>query len=301
MAQSFRVAAALLVSILAACGGKSFEVEPDPGGGSGSGAAGAGNGGSVGKGGTTSNGGTIGRAGTSSGGTGQGGSAGSLCQSFDDEPGWLVDVAIINKTAAPIYLGQDTLTCGVSPLFQVQAADGRSLPDLGNCRSPCQLARSGGPVGCPAICAFPSAVALQPGEVLYTQWSGLYRLDQQLPDQCVTAGIGASTCDQAKQIEPGNFTFSAQAGLSIDCSQTTGSMCGACQRSGSGGCTTSGSLIAGKMLTTTRPYCSTRAMASTEIRAADAERASGEGIRLLTREWISIRHPSRRSDRFSHL
>jgi hypothetical protein len=245
VAQSFRVAAVLLVSILAACGGKSFEADPDPGGGSGGGSGGASTGGSIGKGGTVT------KAGTSSGGTGQGGGAGSMCEGFDDEPGSLVQVAIFNQTAAPIYLGQDMLTCGISPLFQVQTADGVLLSDLGDCRSPCQVARSAGPVGCPTICAFPSTVALQPGEVLYTQWHSLYRIQQQLPEQCVTPGTGSSSCDQAKQIEPGNFTFSARAGLSIDCAQTTGGMCGACQPSPSGGCTTSGGLIAGKMLTTT--------------------------------------------------
>jgi hypothetical protein len=241
VAQSLRFGAALLLSSLAACGGKSFDADPDPDGGGGS-PAGASNGGAVSRGGTVS-----------TGGTGQGGSAGSYCDSFDDEPGAFVPVAIFNKTSAPIYLGQDMVTCGVSPLFQVQTAEGVVLPDLGGlggCRSPCQIARNDGVVGCPTICAFPSAVALRPGEVLYTQWSGLYAIEQQLPDQCVTPGIGENSCEQAKQIQPGNFTFSAGAGLSIDCSQTTGGMCAPCAPSANGGCTTSGALLGGKVLTT---------------------------------------------------
>ena len=252
MAHLFRVSAALLISTLAACGGKSFEAgepDPNPGGSSPGGSSQGGSGNVAGTradGGSTSKGGTASAGTGGTGGTGQGGSAGSTCESFDDEPGYFVGVVIINATSAPIYLGQDMVNCGISPLFDVQNASGVPLPPPGGCRSTCKDSRTNGPVGCPAICAFPSSTALQPGQMLYTSYSGLYEVQTPLPQQCVDPDFGAAQCSQAKQIQPGTFTFSARAGSSIDCSQTSG-MCSSCTASGEGGCTTPGSLISGEM------------------------------------------------------
>jgi hypothetical protein len=242
-----RLAAVFLVSALAACGGKSFEDDPDPnrGGSEQGGSSTGGSGPAAG----TAHGGAISKGGTASAGSGQGGSAGSVCETFDDDPGSFINVAIYNNTATPIYLGQTMVTCGVSPLFQVHDAGGAALPSLGNCRSPCQSLRNMGPAGCPAICAFPSSVSLQPGGVLYTSWDGLFQVQTQLPEQCVAPGYGEGSCDQAQQIEPGTFTFSALAGLSVDCAQTTGGTCSPCTPDGNGGCTTPGSVIGGKLLT----------------------------------------------------
>jgi hypothetical protein len=221
-----RLALALLVSTLAACGGKS-SATPGDGGEGGTGTGGT-------------------------GGTGHAGTGGAdACTSFDDDYGTSVGVSISNQTMVPIYLGQDMVTCGVSPLFEVADARGAVLPNLGGCRSPCASLRQGGPAGCLDICAFPTAVALQPNEVLYTTWDGLFSVQAQLPARCASfeTGVGAQvSCDQAKRIEPGTFTFSARAGSAIDCSQTTGSgTCDACSASPNGGCSTPGSLITGAM------------------------------------------------------
>jgi hypothetical protein len=237
----------LLFFALAACGGKSFEggegPDPNPGGsnqGGSSNVAGTSSGGSSSTAGTTS------KGGTGSAGTGQGGSAGASCESFNDQPGYFVSVAIINKTAAPIHLGPDMVTCGTSPLFGVKDASGVPLPSLGDCRSSCQQVRTNGPVGCPAGCAFPSVVTLQPGGVMYTSYDGLYEFQTTLPDACVNPMFGDSQCSQARQIQPGTFTFSSRAGSTIDCSQTGTGMCSACTPRGDGGCTTPG-LISGKV------------------------------------------------------
>jgi hypothetical protein len=249
VAHLLRLSAALVLSALAACGGKSFEAgEPDPTPG-GTSPGGSGQGGSGSTAGTQA-GGSTGKGGTGSAGTGQGGSAGSTCEGFDDEPGYFVGVVIMNKTSAPIHLGQDMVDCTVGPVFAVQNGSGAPLPSPGNCRSTCEALRTNGPVGCPAICAFPSSTVLQPGEVLYTSYSGLYDVQINLPQHCVDPDYGVAQCSQTKQIQPGTFTFSARAGSSIDCSETTG-VCNACMASGGGGCTTPGSLISGKMRSAT--------------------------------------------------
>lgn len=233
-----RLTVALLVSTLAACGGKS-NASPDDEGRAGTDAGGTGTGG------------------TGSGGKGHAGSAGAgtagadACTSFDDDSPTSVHVAISNQTSAPIFLGQDMVTCGVSPLFQVADADGTLLPSVSDCRSSCGGLRKEAVGGCPAICRFPTAVALQPNEILYTTWDGLFSVQGQLPAKCVgydTGGEATISCDQAKGIEPGTFTFSARAGSAVDCSQTTGvGNCPACTSLPNGGCSTPGSLVTGQM------------------------------------------------------
>lgn len=227
------------VAASAACGGRAFEAgDQSPSAGSSNAGSASGGSGNVG--------GTTGKAGSPSGGTAQGGSAGSVCESFDDQPGRYISVAIYNKTAAAIHLGEQQVSCEISPLFDVNDAQGAPLKNPSGCRGPCQALRNDGPGGCANICLYPSAVTLQPGEVLYTTWDGLYEVEAQLPAQCLAPGQ-PGMCSQALAITPGKFTFSALAGSSLDCSTTVGGSCGSCVPSGNGGCTTSGSLIGGTM------------------------------------------------------
>jgi hypothetical protein len=236
----------LLLTALTACGGKSFETDPNPDGGgsdqggsghAGSGAAGKGQGGSGQAGGSY--------GGMSSAGTGSGGS-GSVCDAFNDAPGTYLSVAIINQTSAVIYLGQQEVNCSVAPLFGVNDATGALLATPNGCQGTCQTLRDNGPVGCPAICAFPSTTAIQPGQAMYTMWDGLYQLQRELPRQCVNADYG-NVCQQTVQVQPGQFTFSAIAGRSIDCSQGSGGPCQACLQN-ENGCVTPGALISGEIL-----------------------------------------------------
>jgi hypothetical protein len=228
--------ALFVVAAAAACGGKAFDAnDQDP-------TAGTGNDAGTASGGSASVGGTTGKGGSSSAGTGQGGVAGSTCDAFKDEPGYFIRVALINKTAAPIHLGDEMVTCGVPSLFEVSDARGGRLTKPGDCRSPC----TGGVGGCVALCAQPTAFTLQPGEVLYTTWDGRYEIQTELPQQCIPTGYPAQ-CSQALQIRPGSFTFSALAGSTLDCAQTADGSCGSCVPNGNGGCTTPGGLISGLM------------------------------------------------------
>ncbi len=243
--QAMRVLARLglgcLLLGLVACGGKaSSEGSAGNEGEGGSGSAGRGAGG-------TSSGGQ-GRAGTS----GAGGMA-DTCAAFDDEAGTFVSVLIRNETSAPIYLGQSMVTCGIDPFFSVVDSGGAPLPQPGGCRVSCLLARTQGVGGCPAICAFPSSIQLEPGETLQTSWDGLFQVQGSLPGSCTSFESPSATvsCDQAKRISAGTFTFSARAGTAIDCSQTTGAgQCSPCTEIGNGGCSTPGSLVGGKILST---------------------------------------------------
>jgi hypothetical protein len=235
-----RLAALFFVAASAACGGRAFDGDEHQAGGTAN-EAGSAQGGSTSSGGTT-RGGTS-QGGSSSAGTGQGGFAGA-CHAYDDHPGYYINVALINKTSAPLHLGQDSVTCGIEPLFFVNDASGTPLALPGSCRASCDLVRSQGAVGCDAACRFPSAVTLAPGEVHYTTWDGLYEVERVLPWECLATGVSGQ-CRQAAQINAGSFTFAAQAGATLDCSKTSGGPCTACMPGGNGGCTTPGSLISG--------------------------------------------------------
>jgi hypothetical protein len=273
-----RLSVALLVSTLAACGGKS-NTDTGDGGDGGTGAGGSGN-----------NGGTAHHGGSGTGGA-------SVCTSFDDDFPASVNVSILNQTDKPIYLGQDQVTCGVAPLFAVANANGDPLPNLGDCRFSCKDARTHGEVGCPDICAFPTTVALQPYEALYTTWDGLFRVDQHMPGKCVTAQASQEpvvACDQAQRIEPGSFTFSARAGSALDCSQTTGQgSCSACTPGVNGGCATPGSLVSGAMHSTETSVVLDesfgiypKATAGSNTSAGDAAPAPGGAQAIRTVELI---------------
>lgn len=245
MTHSSRLVCALLLTALTACGGKSFETDPNPDGGGtdqgGSGHGGSGNGGTSQAG--TSYGGSINYAGMGPGGAG---GSGSVCDAFNDASGTFLPITIFNQTSTVIYLGQQEMNCTESPLFQVADAAGTPLAFPGSCQSTCQQLRINGPVGCPALCAFPGTTAIQPGQAKYVTWNGLYQVDRELPRQCVSGDYG-NMCRQTVQVQPGQFTFSAIAGRSIDCSATSAGPCQACSPR-EDGCYTPGSLISGQIL-----------------------------------------------------
>jgi hypothetical protein len=248
MAQRSRLMMVFLASSLAACGGKAFELEgtdPDVGGSAGRGGsshvAGSGNVAGTGTSGTET-------GGTETGGTGVGGGEGGnggACPSLLDDSAAFIGVDIVNETAAPIYLGQPMVTCEVPPLFTVHDARGGSLPSPSRCRSGC----GSGSGGCTAICLFPAGIELLPGASVRTNWDGLFDVEIDLPPECSSAG-GSSHCQHATRVQPGTFVFSAQAGSTLDCSQTS-MMCGQCTPDTFGNCVTQGALIAGKLRTAT--------------------------------------------------
>lgn len=263
-----RLGAWCLVSGLVACGGKaSAQRSPEEGGQGGSGSAGRSSGGNASGG--------EGRAGSSSAGAG----GADACAVFDDEAGIWVQVSILNESSTTIYLGQSSVTCGMAPLFSVADRGGAALPDLGDCRASCVQLRTEGAGGCPAFCALPSSVELQPGESLQTSWDGLYRVQGSLPGRCTSFDSSGAqlSCDQAKRIPAGTFTFSALAGTALDCSQTSGGTCSPCTEVGNDGCSTPASLITGKILTARASITLDESYGLGPEPSAGAEAAPGSG------------------------
>jgi len=260
-----RLAVPLVALTLAAsaCGGSSFTSgNGDPNGGTTS--AGTTSGGGTDSGGTDSGGsnqagsatggktqggshsGGTASGGTSTGGTGSGGS--SQCDAFLDEPGSMVTVRLTNETMTPIYLGSQMQGCGPAVLFQVANASGMPLQSPGFCTTTCEDIMHNTVMGCPPIaCIITAAITLQPGESALRQWSGAFMVSATLPPACRPAA-GTSECERIAGVQPGAFTFSAQAGTALDCTKFGGSMCQACMPDSGGGCATSGALIAGTLL-----------------------------------------------------
>jgi hypothetical protein len=227
---------ALLAFSLLACGGKSFD---GPGGGSATGGVGQ-----AGAGGAATAGSSVGGV-APVGGVAQGGAPSDVCAKLSDDSATFVGVEIVNNTSETLYVGTTQVTCGEVPLFEVASADGRQLTTVADCRAPCEVVRKEGQVGCGDICRLPSALKLAPGGIYTTSWTGLDFVQVQMPKECVNPSHGADRCDRAARIRPGTFTFSAQAGSSLDCSQTLNGDCGACGPDQSA-CLAQGALISGK-------------------------------------------------------
>jgi hypothetical protein len=190
------------------------------------------------------------------GGAGSGGAAGAAngtggvveCSSFVDQTGWTLPVHIKNEMSQTLYLGQDTMACEVKRLFQVEDGSRTILPSLDTCHSSCQAMMETGPVQCPAVCATPSTVALEPGQSITLPWDGLFGVEQTLPQQCLGAGVqGPAVCTQAKRIEANAFTFIATAGTRRECLQPGGTC--TCTPNANGGCVSASSLIGGTIYT----------------------------------------------------
>lgn len=225
--------ALLLIFTATSCGGKSLDGAESTGGTD----AGGTDAGGTSSGGTSA--GTVGIAGqvaggTHAGGTSVGGSAGiagsdSECTSRDDDAPIALPIWITNETLVPIHLGPTVPVCEAAPLFSVADAAGSLLPSLSWCRFSCQSLRKHGGAGCPPICPVWKTVTLEPGETLVTAWDGLYRADSSLPGRCVSGREPEQplTCDQAKRVRPGGYTFRAEAGTTLDCSST-----GSCESGG---------------------------------------------------------------------
>ncbi|HTM43383.1 MAG TPA: hypothetical protein VL137_00435 [Polyangiaceae bacterium] len=171
---------------------------------------------------------------------------GSQCSMFEDDQALTINVTITNNTSAAIYLGQQEGTCGATSLFHVDNAAGRTLRQLPFCRNPCEAAMRGQPYGCPALCQLANTITLQPGESTKPTWDGLYSVNSALAQACSPSGQSV-VCDRAEQIQPGTFTFVAQAGTELNCAGALD--CNQCTVISAGGCSTPGALTSGMTLT----------------------------------------------------
>ncbi len=229
----------LLATWGAACGGKAKvnDNDIDDGVGVGGSARGGSGGASAGKdaGGSSS-------AGKATGGT----TSKPECEALLDDRSYFVPVSIINDSDETLYLGQEMVTCGAAPLFEVRDATHRALPQPDPCRSSCESFMNAGPSSCPPVCAPPSAIELAPGAGISAAWTGTYLELVQLPAQCHAEDMPAAQCDRAIAIEPGVFSFSARAGTKLDC-RLLPSECSACTPDSQGRCVTVDALITGEI------------------------------------------------------
>jgi hypothetical protein len=88
---------------------------------------------------------------------------------------------------------------------------------------------------------------LDAGERMAIPWSGLYRFEAQLPSACNASrftGGGAVSCDVARRVEPGSYTFYAHAGSGYSCNEHSNG-CGACVPGATGGCTVLDAIVTG--------------------------------------------------------
>jgi hypothetical protein len=201
-----------------------------------------------------------GGAGTAAGGSGAGsagqaGAGGSVappamaCSSYSDDATWSLRVTIKNEMTQALYLGQQEMGCPLERLFQVEDGARQVLPALDACHSSCETMMKTGATSCPAACATPATITLEPGQTLQVPWDGRFGVDFTLPQQCLVGAPPSSlACVRAKRIEASLFTFSARAGTRRTCLEPSGNC--TCMPNPTGGCSAPGSLIAGTIITT---------------------------------------------------
>jgi hypothetical protein len=229
----------VLLTTVTACGGKATQNRDDQGQGGATMTGGSAVGGQL-AGGRASSGDDGGGTPTTLGGSTAGTSATAECDDFSNQTGPLVSVTISNKTAVPLYLGPLMHGCS-APLFDVTDSTGAPLRTP-ICRS-CQDDFVGGTIHsclCPAAAVF----TLQPGEATLLVWSGAHAVERTPPIECWQRDAG-STCSQIMAIEPGEFTFTAQAATAIACELVPDDLCNSCTPLLNGGCYTLGAVLTG--------------------------------------------------------
>jgi len=194
-----------------------------------------------------------GRGGGASGGRNGAGGAGrpSTCAQFKDEAPQSAWVVIVNDTLAPIYMGSRVQSCGAPSLYEVRDASDTVVARPDPCGSPCQSWLAGEPIGgCTSICRPSEVTKLDAGESINIQWSGLYRSEAQLPSACNASELADEapvSCSVQKRIEPGSYSFYANAGSGYSCNDNAIG-CGQCVPGATGGCTLFNAIVTGAEL-----------------------------------------------------
>lgn len=171
------------------------------------------------------------------------------CSSYVDDPGWSLLIEIKNDSSQPLFLGPQETGCSVAPLFQVEDGSRTLLPGLGACPRSCQDVIDGSALECTLACPSPTTITLAPGQSVRLPWDGRFASPQTLPSACLRGASGGNTtCVNARRVEAGAYTFSAQAGTVRRCIDTAAAC--TCAQASSGGCATPGSLVAGTIITT---------------------------------------------------
>jgi hypothetical protein len=233
---------------LLGCSGEPVEPLSGPSSGNGGGAGVASGGGGGASSGSGAGGMGAGQAGAGAGGVPTAGSGGvASCNSFADDTGYTLLVHIKNEMSQPLYLGPEAMGCSSEPLFSIEDGARTKLTPLNGCMPSCQAVMAGSAAACPAVCATPATVALEPGQTIDLPWDGRFGVPQTLPSQCMKDATLANSCMQAQKIEAGVFTFLARAGTKREC-LLAGGAC-TCASNTNGGCTAASSLIGGTIYT----------------------------------------------------
>jgi hypothetical protein len=171
------------------------------------------------------------------GGTGSAGQGGGSCGDFADQtPPATFTITIQNGGSQPLYLGGSS-GCGQPPLYELTDSTGATVAiDLGSCGKTCQMLQTQG-MACPALCAMPPVVRIDPGGSYATAWSGTVYESANMPKSCYFEQSSASaSCERRVLAGDGQYGVKVAAATSVTCNAGT---CD-CQPDASGSCTLSG-------------------------------------------------------------
>jgi hypothetical protein len=158
------------------------------------------------------------------------------CDAYLDEaPPQNVAITVRNEGTATIFLGGEG--CAADIGVGLAAADGSALPQgASGCGYTCEQLQTR-PAACPADCALPPVVRVDPGGSYQLSWSGSYVEPASMPKSCYFepsyAGPG---CERRIVAPAGDYTLTASAWPQTTCVDNS---CD-CQPDASGSCVMQG-------------------------------------------------------------
>jgi hypothetical protein len=179
--------------------------------------------------------------------TSDGGSA-PACSTFTPPPPMTtaVSVRLVNKSGAPMYLGETTVSCNSPFGFTLADAASKPLkPSREDCELTCGDLQQGG-CACAAGCGAPSVTMVAPDAYYEVPWTGTVFTTENMPSKCFmdpSCAASSTACLVEESAPAGLLTMKASA-----YTQAQGCMpgpCLPCQAGGLGTCTVIGGQTVG--------------------------------------------------------
>lgn len=177
------------------------------------------------------------------------GSGGAVsCSTFAPAPpaSSPVSVRLVNKTSAPMYLGETTASCSGTLGFTLEGAGNKALqPSLSGCEFTCGDLQQQG-CACPAGCGAPIVTMVAPGAYYEIPWTRTVFTAKNMPASCFKDPTCASSSEPCvvEELAPAP-PLTIKSSAYTQAKGCTPGPCLPCTAGSSGVCTVSGAMTVG--------------------------------------------------------
>jgi hypothetical protein len=156
----------------------------------------------------------------------------SMCEDYLDEPpGETLTLRYQNAGSSTLFVGMASGCSGLLLPFDVRPVGGTDLTLIRTGCNTCETLQEG-EQACPAMCAMPPIMRLEPGGSYEVTWDARHWIAAMMPDSCY-ADIEYATCTQHVVLQPGAYELTAY--VYPDCNPAGTSACD-CTASSEGWC-----------------------------------------------------------------